>query len=182
MNKNKIVIDVDGGAIHDVRGIPAGIVIEIRDRDCEGGGEENIKKVDGDRMYVSTFKGPRRPKQHPFQKIVANWTSMQADAFVEDLACVMDALAEKHQRDKYDVYDAMNDGECRAAAWCADTEKFDELAARVTYESADDLRDWLVNNSNAHENVSEIRVVDVLDGGRGYEFVKPLKAKKASKK
>jgi hypothetical protein len=36
MEKHRIIITVEGGIIQDIRNIPPGIVIEVRDYDCEG--------------------------------------------------------------------------------------------------------------------------------------------------
>lgn len=51
----EIIVTVDGGVVQDIQGIPPGIVVEVRDYDCEGTDETTTKDADGKTMIVGRF-------------------------------------------------------------------------------------------------------------------------------
>ena len=53
---NRIIIDLEGGVVHDVSGIPKGVEIELRDYDTEGLDlESRLKKDDAGHEYIESI-------------------------------------------------------------------------------------------------------------------------------
>ena len=53
----KIIMYVEGGVVHDVQGVPAGVTLEVRDADIEGCDEEDLTEIDGETFRISTYEG-----------------------------------------------------------------------------------------------------------------------------
>lgn len=60
-NKEKatIIIEVEGGVVQDVKNVPPGIVVEVRDFDCdEEASEDNeVEILDGEECWVDHYTG-----------------------------------------------------------------------------------------------------------------------------
>lgn len=51
--KQRIVIELEGGVIHDIRGLPEDVILEIRDFDTEGYDEsEIVHDKDGNNYHL----------------------------------------------------------------------------------------------------------------------------------
>jgi hypothetical protein len=61
----KIIVDVDGGLVQSVRGIPAGVTVEVRDWDCEGCPEFEAGEFgDPDEPEIIRDPDDRKPYTH----------------------------------------------------------------------------------------------------------------------
>jgi len=54
--KTEIEITVSGGMIQDIKGIPAGVVVVVRDYDCDQSDGNSVRDADGAYCVVSSWE------------------------------------------------------------------------------------------------------------------------------
>ena len=55
----RIIIEIEGGMVTDVTGIPAGVIVEVRDFDAADGDADpdSTTEIDGRLAWVSEYEG-----------------------------------------------------------------------------------------------------------------------------